>query len=151
MKYVEVLHASEVLPRTSDAYLTRVEVRHSREVLPRQKYVQVKNQPSQSPDFNVLDLGFFRAIQSLQRKKHCKTILDLMRCVEEAWQESSIESIDNLFVTQQLVWQEAMRTGGDNKFKIPHIGKKKLRAECRMPVQVVVPPELYRSVFYIRI
>ena len=35
-------------------------------------------QPPNSPDFNVLDLGFFNAIQSLQHQNHPKSIDDLV-------------------------------------------------------------------------
>lgn len=40
-------------------------------------------QPANSPDFNILDLGFFRAIQSIQYKKTAKTIQDLIPVVQE--------------------------------------------------------------------
>lgn len=35
-------------------------------------------QPPNSPDLNVLDLGFFRAIQSLKYKEASKTIDELV-------------------------------------------------------------------------
>ena len=35
-------------------------------------------QPANSPDFNILDLGFFRAIQAIQYKKNAKTKEDLI-------------------------------------------------------------------------
>ena len=40
-------------------------------------------QPPNSPDFNILDLGFFRAIQAIQYKKDAKTMQDLIPAVEE--------------------------------------------------------------------
>lgn len=40
-------------------------------------------QPPNSPDFNILDLGFFRAIQSIQYKKTAKTVQDLVPIVQE--------------------------------------------------------------------
>lgn len=40
-------------------------------------------QPPNSPDFNILDLGFFRAIQSIQHKKIAKTVEDLVPIVQE--------------------------------------------------------------------
>ena len=40
-------------------------------------------QPPNSPDFNILDLGFFRAIQAIQYKKDAKTMQDLIPTVEE--------------------------------------------------------------------
>ena len=39
-------------------------------------------QPPNSPDFNILDLGFFRAIQSIQYKKNAKTVEDLVSAVQ---------------------------------------------------------------------
>ncbi|KAF0700514.1 Aste57867_8953 [Aphanomyces stellatus] len=45
--------------------------------------VKVSNQPPNSPDFNVLDLGFF--IQSLQHQKKTQTIDDLIGAVENAF------------------------------------------------------------------
>jgi hypothetical protein len=35
-------------------------------------------QPPNSPDFNILDLGFFRAIQAIQYKKNAKTKEELL-------------------------------------------------------------------------
>jgi transcriptional regulator with XRE-family HTH domain len=40
-------------------------------------------QPANSPDFNILDLGFFRAIQSIQYKKNAKTLKDLIPVVHQ--------------------------------------------------------------------
>jgi hypothetical protein len=40
-------------------------------------------QPPNSPDFNILDLGFFRAIQSIQYKKEAKTKEALVPVVKE--------------------------------------------------------------------
>jgi hypothetical protein len=40
-------------------------------------------QPPNSPDFNVLDLGFFRAIQTIQYKKNAKTIQELLPAVQQ--------------------------------------------------------------------
>ncbi len=40
-------------------------------------------QPPNSPDFNILDLGFFRAIQAIQYKKVAKSVQDLIPVVQE--------------------------------------------------------------------
>jgi hypothetical protein len=40
-------------------------------------------QPPNSPDFNILDLGLFRAIQAIQYKKVAKTIEALVPAVKE--------------------------------------------------------------------
>jgi hypothetical protein len=49
-------------------------------------------QPPNSPDFNILDLGFFRAIQAIQYKKNAKTVEDLVPAVQQV--NSSINSLD---------------------------------------------------------
>jgi hypothetical protein len=45
--------------------------------------VRLTCQPTNSLDFNILDLGFFRAIQSIQYKKSAKTVQDLIPVVQE--------------------------------------------------------------------
>ncbi|ETV64993.1 hypothetical protein H257_18202 [Aphanomyces astaci] len=50
-----------------------------------------------SPDFNVLDLGFFNAIQS--------------------------QVLDKTFMTLQKVMEEAFKLEGDNVYKLPHLKK----------------------------
>lgn len=45
--------------------------------------IQLICQPPNSPDLNILDLGFFRAIQSIQYKKVTKTPADHVKAVEE--------------------------------------------------------------------
>jgi hypothetical protein len=45
--------------------------------------IRLKCQPANSPDFNILDLVFFGAIQSIQYKKIAKTLQDLIPVVQE--------------------------------------------------------------------
>ena len=40
-------------------------------------------QPPNCPDFNILDLGFFQAIQAIQYKKDAKTMQQLIPVVQE--------------------------------------------------------------------
>jgi hypothetical protein len=40
-------------------------------------------QPTNSPDFNILDLGFFRAIQAIQYKKNAKTLKDFIPAMHQ--------------------------------------------------------------------
>jgi len=48
--------------------------------------IKLMCQPPNSPDLNILDLGFFSAIQSLQHKACPKTIEDLVAVVEESFE-----------------------------------------------------------------
>ncbi|KAG7588840.1 hypothetical protein ISN44_As07g011640 [Arabidopsis suecica] len=49
--------------------------------------IRLMCQPPNSPDLNILDLGFFSAIQSIQHKERPKTVEDLVRVVEESFEK----------------------------------------------------------------
>ncbi|KAH9111269.1 hypothetical protein LEN26_008186 [Aphanomyces euteiches] len=72
--------------------------------------VSVVNQPANSPDFNVLDLGFFNSNQSLQyqKKKTTRTIEELILAVEDAFRELPSSSLSKNFLTLQKVMEISM-------------------------------------------
>ncbi|KAF0682364.1 Aste57867_25502 [Aphanomyces stellatus] len=72
--------------------------------------IQLTAQLAMSPDFNVLDLGFFNAIQSLQYQSLIRTIEDL---------------VEKTFMTLQKVMEESLKLGGDNSFLLPYLRKNK--------------------------
>lgn len=88
--------------------------------------IEFENQPARSPDFNILDLGFFNAIQALQHRKKVFEIVSLVSAVEEAFAELEGTKIDKCFMTLQSVMHETMLCEGGNKFKIPHLKKDTL-------------------------
>lgn len=56
-------------------------------------------QPPYSPDFNVLDLGYFRAIQTLQHKEAPKTVDELVRAVGKIIRRIFTHEVEsNIFV-----------------------------------------------------
>ena len=69
-------------------------------------------QPPNSPDFNILDLGFFRAIQAIQYKKDAKTIEALVPAVKEvicnSWKQFKLFThvlLHNCFLIRSFVAQ----------------------------------------------
>ncbi|KAK1381046.1 hypothetical protein POM88_027791 [Heracleum sosnowskyi] len=50
-------------------------------------YITLANQPPNSPDLNINDLGFFRIIQGLQHEKAPKTVTQLVYAVKQAYEE----------------------------------------------------------------
>ena len=87
--------------------------------------ILVKNQPPNSPDFNVLDLGFFNSIQSLQYQKATRTIEELIGAVETAFIELPVDTLSRTFLTLQKVMEESMAVNGGNNYKLPHMHKSK--------------------------
>ncbi|KAF0685854.1 Aste57867_22306 [Aphanomyces stellatus] len=85
--------------------------------------INLASQPPMSPDFNVLDLGFFNAIQSLQHQKVTRSVEDLVAAVEDAFAELDWRVLDKTFMTLQKVMEEAFKINGDNAYKLPHLKK----------------------------
>ena len=46
--------------------------------------IEMMNQPANSPDFNALDLGFFRNVQSLQYEHAPRTVQELINACDAA-------------------------------------------------------------------
>ena len=88
--------------------------------------IQMVFQPPQSPDLNVLDLGLFRTIQSLQYQSFPKNIDELITKVEEAWNEFEVDVNKYTWITLQSVMNEILKVKGGNNYKIPHMGKRSL-------------------------
>ncbi|GAA0148874.1 hypothetical protein LIER_36814 [Lithospermum erythrorhizon] len=72
-------------------------------------------QPPNSPDLNILDLGFFSAIQSLQRKACARTFEQLVLAVQKAFEDYPPKKVNHVFVTLQLCIQEIMKFNGSNR------------------------------------
>ena len=105
----------------------------------------LQNQPANSPDYNALDLGFFNSIQSIQHKKGCTNIDELVQAVIEAFWEQSPETIEDTFVTLQKCMESSMIAGGSNKYKLPHMGKQKMRRSGRFPEDITVDEDVIHS------
>jgi hypothetical protein len=84
-------------------------------------------QPANSPDTNILDLGFFRSIQSIQwSKEPATTIEGLVAVVEEAWKEYQPTTLDRIWLSHQACMNEIIQCFGGNHYKLPHIKKDTL-------------------------
>ncbi len=84
-------------------------------------------QPPYSPDFNVLDLGMFAGIQSLQYKEAPRNVAELVNAVEKTYGDKKAESIEDNFLTLQKCMESSMKVCGGNDYKLPQMNKKALR------------------------
>ena len=75
--------------------------------------------------FNVLDLGFFNAIQCLQHRECAKNVSDLNAAVQHAFADVEPRKMDDNFVTLQKVFECSIAVDGGNEYKLPHLNKKK--------------------------
>ena len=80
-------------------------------------------QPPNSPDFNVLDLGFFNSIQALQQMESARTVDELILAVENALAMLSVEALNDAFLSLQMAMESTLKVGGGNDYKLAHMVK----------------------------
>jgi hypothetical protein len=102
---------------------------------------------TKQPDYNVLDLGLFAAIQSLQHREAPSSIDELVASVIKAFGDLSVESLDNVFLSLQAVLKYIMNNEGSNSFKLPHLGKAALRHQGKLPESVTCTPDSIEAAF----
>jgi len=83
--------------------------------------VKIREQPPNSPDLNVLDLGIFRALQSCQFRNALKDVNDLIVQIKVTFNNYSPKSLDNVWLTLQMCMNEIIDHDGGNNYKIIHM------------------------------
>ncbi|XP_021841546.2 uncharacterized protein [Spinacia oleracea] len=78
-------------------------------------------QSPQSPDLNILDLGFLRSIQYLYEKKMPKDLDEMITDVEEAFNELHPKVLSNVWYSYQYVMQEIIKVKGGGNYVLPHV------------------------------
>jgi hypothetical protein len=81
-------------------------------------------------------LALFRATQSVQQNNPTQTIDELIQAVHDAYWSFFSEKCENVWITLQLVWDRIIVCDSRNDFKIPHIGKAKLRHQGRLEMEI---------------
>lgn len=104
--------------------------------------VRLRNQPPNSPELNVLDLGFFTAIQSLQQRIQQRNIDELVGAVETAFRGTSRRALNNVFLTLQTVMDQIIQYKGGNDFQLRHMSKERLERDGRLPVSISVSDDV---------
>ncbi|XP_021763998.1 uncharacterized protein LOC110728662 [Chenopodium quinoa] len=104
--------------------------------------IELVFQPAQSPDLTVLDLGLFRSMQSLQYQSFPKDLDELVEKVIECYNTFKPQVNKYIWVTLQRCMIKILKAQGGNKYKIPHMNKKKLENLGILPDQVTVRKEV---------
>ena len=102
-------------------------------------------QPANSPDLNINDLGWFRALQALQHKKNMKNVDELVAAVKQSFQEMKDTTLSDVFLTLQSVMIEVLKNKGHNNYKLPHLGKNTMRIAGTLPDNLEVDSDLVRD------
>jgi hypothetical protein len=95
-------------------------------------------QPANSPDLNILDLGFFASLQSAYLQFCPQTPGDIIKYVLQAHTEYPRERINRMYLTLMSCMNMIIDHGGDNDYKIPHMGKEQLERQGLLPITLPV-------------
>ena len=108
--------------------------------------ITLVSQPPNSPDLNVLDLGFFHSIQTLQYQKPGKNVDELISNTIEAFDELDKKTLNAVFLTLQQCMTEVIKIRGGNKYKLPHMGKAKLERKGLLPECLSIDINILREI-----
>jgi len=78
-----------------------------------------------SPDLNILDFRFFRAIRSLYHKETPTYFDKLLKSVQKSFEEYSTVKSNRIFLSLQSGMIEIMKSRGSNKYQTPHMKHKR--------------------------
>ena len=96
-------------------------------------------QSPNSPDTNILDLGFFRAIQSFNDDCPANEE-ELIKLVEKAYGEYPYRKLNRVWLTLQSCLNMIIENDGGNDYKIPHMGKESMERRGLLPRVLDVTP-----------
>ena len=95
-------------------------------------YAGLYTQAANSPDVNLLDLGFFRAIQSFNDAA-LKTEEELIQSVQLVYTNYPRKRLNRTWLTLQSVFNQIILCNGDNEYDIEHLSKEKLERAGKLP------------------
>ncbi|XP_057786055.1 uncharacterized protein LOC131003557 [Salvia miltiorrhiza] len=107
--------------------------------------IKIVHQPPNSPDTNINDLGWFRAIQSLQTESVCTNVDTLVEAVKSSFDELSPTTLNKVFLSLQGCLTEILKVKGQNCYKIPHMKKGSLIRQGELPINLQVPHDLVKE------
>ncbi|ETW03763.1 hypothetical protein H310_05130 [Aphanomyces invadans] len=102
----------------------------------------VRSQLPNSPDLNVLDLGFFSSLQALHHKLVSRSLDDVIHATLAVFGLSGGETLGNVFLTLQAVMRLVLENNGGNFFRLPHLSKDALRRAGALMSNVSCPVSL---------
>ena len=84
--------------------------------------VELVTQPTQSPDFNVNDLGFFASLKSRVWRMNASSIDELVDPIFQQYEEYDRATLERVWQSLFKVYNQTLRKMGDNDFRVEHTG-----------------------------
>ncbi|CAM9362117.1 unnamed protein product, partial [Laminaria digitata] len=84
--------------------------------------VELVTQPSQSPDLNINDLGFFASLKSRVWGMNASTVKELVDTIFQQYEEYDGDTLERVWQSLFKVYNQTLRKLGDNDFSVEHTG-----------------------------
>ncbi|XP_047330971.1 uncharacterized protein LOC124934477 [Impatiens glandulifera] len=104
--------------------------------------IHLMQQPALSPELNVNDLGWFRALQSIQEEEAPMNVDELVLAVLTSFQKLEPMKLNFVFLSLQSCMVEIMMQRGHNNYRLPHMKKQTLLRERVLPEDLEVDNNL---------
>ncbi|KAE8820555.1 hypothetical protein D1007_01298 [Hordeum vulgare] len=98
-------------------------------------------QPPNSPDLNILDLGWFASIQAMFHKKMPKTLAEIVQKVNESLAEYPHLKLNRIWLSHQACMREIIKHKGSIHYEVPHLRKQALERQGNLPVRLNIDKE----------
>ena len=83
-------------------------------------------QAANSPDVNLLDLGFFQAIQSFNDVAP-KNKQELIQSAQDVYTNYPRKRLNGMWLTLQIVFNQIILCNRDNDYNVEHLSKENLK------------------------
>ena len=102
-------------------------------------------QTTKIPHLNVLDLGYFISIHSLQYKISQSSADQLTHAVKQIFEELHDSKLNNVFLMLQKLMEFTIISDGNNNYKPLHVSKHKLKRKGQLPLSTQCSDEIKRE------
>jgi hypothetical protein len=111
--------------------------------------IKFTTQPVQSPDLNILDLGFFSSLKSRVAavKQNATNIDELITKVKWAYGNYDRDTLDHIWAHLMQCWTEILKVDGSNQYKAPHRGGRREHVRGETAVNLTIDVDEYNRVF----
>lgn len=110
--------------------------------------IVVDTQPAQSPDLNILDLGFFHSLKvHVGHLKHrARNMVQLMANVREAFDDYDYDTLNRVWAHLFACYNCILAVNGDNQYTAPHSGVRTRQKKGLEVVDLTINVEEYNRV-----
>lgn len=107
-----------------------------------------KRQPAQSPDLNILDLGFFHSLKSRvsHLRNRANNITQLVVNVQICYDAYDKDTLNNIWAHLYACWRSILEVNGSNQYEKPHDDSRNRANHGGFSVDLRIPMVEYNRV-----